>query len=233
MTGDLAALVKKHLAELPQEAKTARRGTVSKPDHTLAEDRMPWERQPWESDKLFDMFTCYRDMPAPLRSLDGAYRIYCGLPEDAKVNSHAFRDASAYNHWPARVEAYSLYVDERLRAALEEERVRVRLQYLKIGKEMREKAQEALSVMESIVHEKDPDTGEPRARSALSVRQIIELTRASLEYEKFALMMDQWNKGAGTTVNVVTVTDAQLLRDAKDVLAGYERVGVVIDAADP
>ena len=131
------------------------------------------------------------------------------------------------------MEAYSLYVDERLRAALEEERVRVRLQYLKIGKEMREKAQEALSVMESIVHEKDPDTGEPRARSALSVRQIIELTRASLEYEKFALMMDQWNKGAGTTVNVVTVTDAQLLRDAKDVLAGYERVGVVIDAADP
>lgn len=233
MTGDLAALIEDHISALPAEAKERRRGVTRAGDRLFEPDRMAWERQPWEKDVDFEMFTHYRDLPATHRSLDEAYRLYTGVPAGTRVFSRAFRVLSVQNRWVERVEAYSMFVDERLREALEEARVRVRLQYLDIGREMREKAAEALAVLNALVYEDDPETGERRAKSALSVRQIIELTRAAHDYERFALKMDQWNKPGGTTVNIMNVTDTQLLRDAKDVLAEYENVGVVIDVADP
>lgn len=233
MTGDLKTLIQGHLDNLPAEEKQVRAGVQTRPSNEFDPERMPWERQSWEKDGAFEMFTIYRDMPAPHRSLDEAYRMYTGTPEGTPVHSRAFRVFSAQNRWVERVEAYSLYVDERLRQALEEERVRIRLKYLDIGRTMREKATGALEVLQTLVYETDEETGEKKARSALSVRQIIELTRAAHDYERFALMMDQWNKPAGTTVNIMNISDTQLLRDAKDVLAAYESVGVVVDAADP
>jgi hypothetical protein len=233
VTSDLTALIQDHISALPDEAKQPRRGVTRTDERAFAPDRMAWERQPWENDVAFEMFVHYRDLPATHRSLDAAYRLYTGVPEGARVRSRAFRIMSVQNRWVERVEAYSMYNDEHLRQALEEARVRVRLEYLDIGREMRTKATEALVVLNALVYETDPETGEKRAKSALSVRQIIELTRAAHDYERFALMMDQWNKPAGTTVNIMNVTDTQLLRDAKDVLSAYETVGVIVDAADP
>lgn len=233
MTGDLATLIEDHISALPEEAKKSRRGITRSATKPFEPDRLAWERQPWETDAAFEMFTYYRDLPATHRALDEAYRLYTGVPAGTRVHSRAFRVMSVQNRWVERVEAYSMYIDEHLRQALEESRVRVRLEYLDIGREMREKATEALGVLNALVYEDDPETGERRAKSALSVRQIIELTRAAHDYERFALMMDQWNRPAGTTVNVLNVTDTQLLRDAKDVLDAYASVGVVIDAADP
>jgi hypothetical protein len=232
MSDELSALIESKLDGLPEEAKRAPRGVRTEPDKTFDAERQPWEKQPWETDTEFEMFTLYRDLPAPRRTLDEMYRIWTDADPSKRIYSAPARRISAQNRWVERVEAYTLYLDDHLRASLEEARVQIRLKYLDIGQMMREKAVEALKVLAAVVYETDAE-GNKHVRSNLSVRQIIELTRAAHDYESFALLMDQWNKPTGTTVNVINVSDKELLRDAKDVLEAYADAGVVIDGANP
>jgi hypothetical protein len=190
---------------------------VQKLGHVFASDRQIWERQPWEDDRAFELFSMYRDLP-PLRRSQGAVvqaykEKYRGLhPKDTPRTP--VRELAVHNRWVERVEAYSMYVDDRLREALEEERVKTRVEYLDLGREMREKATQALHVMKAIVYDEDG-----KERSNLSPRQVIDLAKAAHEFERFALMMDEPDRG--TTVNIMNVSDSELLDQAKEVLAAY------------
>lgn len=190
---------------------------VQKLGHDFAPDRQVWERQPWEDDRAFELFSMYRDLP-PLKRSQGAVvqaynKKYQGLaPKDTPRTP--VRELATHNRWVERVEAYSMYVDDRLREALEEERVKTRVEYLDLGREMRRKAQQALGVMEAIVYDEDGNE-----RSNLSPKQIIELAKAAHEFERFALMMDEPDKG--TTVNIMNISDSELLDQAKEVLKLY------------
>lgn len=184
----------------------------------FAQDRNIWERQPWETDHDFALFTIYRDLPPMRRSQAEVIKVFRkDIPRDAtikEVNTAMVKDISVHSRWVERTEAYSMYIDDRLREALEEERVRTRIEYLDLGREMRTKAQQALSVMQAIVYDEDGTE-----RSVLSPKQIIDLAKAAFEFEKFALLMDEPDRG--TTVNIMNVSDSELVSQAKEVLSAY------------
>ena len=190
---------------------------VQKLGHPFASDRHVWERQPWEPDLEFGLFTLYRDLPATKRSQGAVAQEYYDKYRDRApkdVSRRMIKNVSVANRWVERVEAYSMYIDDRLREALEEERVRVRIEYLELGHQMRQKATQALGVMEAIVFDENG-----KERSNLTPKQIIDLAKAAHEFERFALMMDEPDRG--TTVNIMNVSDSELLDQARDVLAQY------------
>lgn len=190
-------------------------------DHEFETDREIWERQPWESDFQFEIFTIYRDLPPMRRSLSEALRQYKkDIPDDVNnkdIDQVAIVRVSQHNLWVERVESYSMYIDDKLRGALEEERIRTRIEYLDLGREMREKASQAIKVMQATVYDEDGTE-----RVLLSPRQIIDLARAAKDFEQFALLMEDQQQ-AGPTVNIMNISDSALVAKAREVLDARER----------
>lgn len=80
-------------------------------------ERLPWERQPKEPVSTFSAFALYRDL-GPQRSLSK-------VAASMKRNLSALKEASVKWQWVERADAYSDYVDARMREERENERARL------------------------------------------------------------------------------------------------------------
>lgn len=86
-----------------------------------------YDRQPEETDIMFDGFVIYRNL-GPLRSLTAAYQIYCDRSQKSRAKSKKvpnqpgghFRRWSSDNNWPDRARDWDKDEEERLRKVLVE-----------------------------------------------------------------------------------------------------------------
>jgi len=146
-----------------------------------------WERQKEETNAAWAAFQVYRDLLPGDRNLLGAYRIAKGQ-EKANVCGTWRRWFEQYN-WKKRAEAYDLHVDEKMRLELERQRIEARKETAELGKMLRRKAQEALSVFSGInegVESKDGEeihTAEPN----LTPYQMARLASVGVALERLAL----------------------------------------------
>lgn len=182
-------------------------------------DREVWERQPWESDRDFELFSIYRDLPPMKRSIKEAVRIYTNVDEYPKRRvPDCYKRLATHNRWQERSEAYCMYLDTMMRERLEEARVQARLQFLDVSETLKKKADEALSVLEAIITDEDGNI-----RANFTPKQILELYQASLEFQKFALKMDV-ETTPGVSVQILNVADSRLLQEAQEVLEAHAEV---------
>lgn len=71
-----------------------------------------WDRQPDETPAQYNAFVYYRDLPAGSRSVDRAYRLYKGLPDDDPTRAvRRWFTWSSDNGWVDRATAYDLHVE--------------------------------------------------------------------------------------------------------------------------
>lgn len=82
----------------------------------LSPDRLPWEKQPFESFPAFQAFALYRDLGLA-RSLSKAAGILVETVPERKQDSvrKQMSDFSAKNRWVERAEQYDLHIDARMR----------------------------------------------------------------------------------------------------------------------
>ena len=85
----------------------------------IAEPTYPWERQPGETEKAYQAFCQYRDMPAGSRSLRTvSQRLYGGKPATSKTRpAGQVQDWSIRWGWVQRVQAWDDEMDRRRREA--------------------------------------------------------------------------------------------------------------------
>ena len=77
----------------------------------------PFDRLETESDRAWAAFKCYRDMSAPTRSIEGAYRLYAAGKGGTKP-SGSFNNWYADNNWRQRTIEWDLYVENESRENL-------------------------------------------------------------------------------------------------------------------
>lgn len=96
----------------------------------LAPDRLPWEKQPWESWPSFKAFALYRDLGLS-RSLTKAAQLTVETMPERKRDTvrTQFSAWSGGHRWVERAEAYDLHVDARHREQREGEMGRQNRRY--------------------------------------------------------------------------------------------------------
>ena len=85
----------------------------------LAEQPLPWERQPGETAKAFKAFCAYRDLEPARRSVLAAYRQAKGKPT-ARQAAGIWNKWCAEHRWVERAHAYDLHREALERAARED-----------------------------------------------------------------------------------------------------------------
>lgn len=88
-------------------------------DLATAEDALPWEVQPSETERAYNAFCVYRDL-GPRRTLVKTARIYYDLGENADVPGTSpklrqIKTWSATYGWVGRAHAWDIHVDEEAR----------------------------------------------------------------------------------------------------------------------
>lgn len=153
----------------------------------FATDRELWERQPEESEPCWRAFVLYRDLEPQDRSLTEAYRRADGDPTWG-TPTHYQRWSKEWL-WRERVIAYDNYVDTKMRAALEAQRIRARVETAQLGRAMRRKAAAALQELQAIIFETVVVDGVSTkvARSALTPAQIAQLADVGVKLERLAV----------------------------------------------
>jgi hypothetical protein len=96
----------------------------------------PWARQPGEPNRLFHLYTHYRDL-GPTRSIDRAFvahRTACqGRPEGGKRASRHWQRTAVRWGWRERAEAWDAEVDRQTRAATAKEHSDIRLRHARVA----------------------------------------------------------------------------------------------------
>lgn len=100
----------------------------------------PWEQQPGESMKAFEVFCAYRDL-GPKRSIERAAHL------SGKRWTNYVRSWSAKYHWVARAKAYDVEQDRKKRALEDAEREKMAERHLKVSMAMIDKAFQAVEKM--------------------------------------------------------------------------------------
>ena len=85
----------------------------------LADQPLPWERQPGETVKAFQAFRAYRDLEPRDRSVLAAYRLAKGKPT-ARQAAGIWNRWCAEHRWVERAHAYDLHREALERAARED-----------------------------------------------------------------------------------------------------------------
>lgn len=190
-----------------------------------ADDREIWEQQPGEPSNYWSWFTTFRDMDSATRTISNAYRkitgkeVCWGVPDRYRL---------AWNlwSWKERALAYDQHVDRLHRRILEDVRLKARVETMKLGKHMREKAADALAVLDAVVYKnvlQDDGTVERVMRSALTPAQITKLAEIGVKLERLAVGEDnvgQAGFGVRTTAVQVNVRigDDELVQRAQAVI---------------
>lgn len=174
---------------------------------TFAEDRKPWERQEGESDRTWLLFCIYRDMEPWERSLQGAYRKYLtaiGKPNPHAIASFVVNSDSVQYRFVDRVHLYDRYIDETAIRDITRRKIRARVAAAELGETMKERALQAVRLLQSVsierVRTKEGTT--TRAKSNLSVRDIVQLAKVGNDLEFTALGMNEGSQGLSLNINV-------------------------------
>lgn len=197
-----------------------------------AEDREMWERQPGEPDNQWLWFTTFRDMDPGIRSLANAYRLATGKEVYWHTSTH-WQQARNLWCWTERVVAYDNYVDAIHRRVLEAARLKIRVETLQLGSAMREKASEALTVLDAVLYrdvKQSDGTVKREMRSALTPSQIVKLAEVGVKLERLAVGEDDVGDGGrfrgvgGTTAVQVNVKigDDELVQRAQAIITARQ-----------
>ena len=192
-----------------------------------ADDREIWDRQPDEPDNYWAWFTAFRDMDPVERTLANTYRLVTNK-EICWKTPDTWQLAWNLWSWVERAQAYDRHVDAVHRSVLENARLKARVDTMNLGRGMREKAAEALIVLEAVVYQniKNPDGVVERVmRSALTPSQIAKLAEVGVKLERLAVGEDDPGQftgaGAGgiTAVQVnVKIGDDELVKRAQAII---------------
>jgi len=132
--------------------------------------------------------------------------------------------------WEERCEAFDRYEDTEAMKQLKSRRIQSRLETASIGRVLRQRAAEALEVLEATIYEYhlDADGNKQRiTRSALSPAQIVRLADVGVKLERLALGLDDSSaQGRGQPVVAVQVNiggDEELMRRAREVIESRAR----------
>lgn len=186
----------------------------------FAKDRQPWEKQPQETDAAFEMFCAWRDLDPHERTYRKALKNYEG---SNCPDTYAYAISATANRyrWRDRVNAYDRHVDEKIREQLEARRMRARLETADLGRQMRNKAHEAVNALKAIVMVED--NGKLVPRSSLSPSDITKLAKVGRELESYAL--EDQTPGAGLSLGIqINIGDSELRKRAREVLDMQEDV---------
>jgi len=145
----------------------------------LAEDRAPWERQPFETDKAWDLFTSFRDM--------GTSRDLTKMSKALGIKVHNLHSMSAKYGWTARIEAYDRHIDKIEKdAEIEARRKAVKdmtERHLRMANHMQRLVQVELLrwIKKTGADEAEPDMSR---RPTLSTQQIQALLECGVKLER-------------------------------------------------
>ncbi len=188
------------------------------PTHATA-----WDRLPEESDRDWGLFVLYRDMHPSVRSIAKAHALYQQQkaesdpaldPETVKATLVLQYRApgwveklSSKYHWVSRVRAYDEWKDRDQLERLQSTRVRSLVETATIGRELREKALQALEHLRVVAFETVlGEDGEPTtiAISTLSPNAIVQLAKAGTDLERLAVGLQQAS-GGGVNVQIANI----------------------------
>jgi hypothetical protein len=195
----------------------------------IAQDRQPWERQPDETDREWDLFRAWRDLDPHERTYDNAWRVLLNIPMDEPLPDDLPEDTrrcscvqiAKTNRWRDRVNQYDNHVDAKIREQLQARRIRARLETADLGRAMREKAHEATVALKAIVMVEED--GKMVPRSSLSPNAIAKLAKVGRELEDVAL--EGGVQGAGPMVGIqINIGDHELRQEAKEIIDAQEQV---------
>ena len=205
----------------------------------FASDREIWERQHDEGDRHWQMFRLYRDL-VPWERTKKAVARAMGLTTDNDTTETILQPATKYR-WDERVIAFDMSEDKRMREELHQRRLSARIQTAHVGRQMREKALEAITILDAVVYKsiKNVETGETERvlKSNLSPSDIVRLADVGVRLERLALGEDDINIPPGSTFNLtqintqfVGMSDEELVADARKVIeagTGHIRTTIV------
>lgn len=205
----------------------------------LADDREMWERQDYEDDGAWAAFQEWLASAPHDRRFTRMSRAVEGRPAATTLSKWAKR-----YRWRERTVAFDNYVAAQEQQALIDERVRHRRETASLGRQIREKAQEALAVFSATLFKehKDPKTGEVvrELRSSLTPSEIARLAETGTRLERLALDLDNSNpdgspkatEGPSVAINILQQnfgTERDLLAQVKEVIASRERQAKTIE----
>src|SRR5437660_1461972 len=121
---------------------------ISEPGgQAMSDTRLPYERQPGESDRAFAAFCCYRDL-GPKRSLDEVgKRLYGGQSGRKRAATGRVQEWSSNWQWRERVAAWDAHLDQQTREAQEKARREMGERHAKLAVALQEKAIQRLKGM--------------------------------------------------------------------------------------
>lgn len=182
-----------------------------------------WERQPEETDKQYRAFRTYKMFPPAKRSVVAVYRELGDMSEGAEVNygnaAFLYQWASLWN-WKDRAAAFDRYQEKIIEEELISRRMQARLEAANIGREMREKAYEAVKQLQAIVFEEDVD-GEVVPKSALTPSEIARLAQIGTDLERQALEIGE---GSGRPSVAVQINFNEMREEARRILDQQDEV---------
>lgn len=198
----------------------------------FANERELWEQQPDEPRNPFFMFSMYRNLPPWERTLVALHKQFLHIRGRATWT----RVPDAYSlwkkmyRWEERCEAFDRFEDAEALKQLNSRRIQSRLETATIGRVLRQRAFEALEVLEATLYEYHLDEDGVRqriARSALSPAQIVKLADIGVKLERLALGMDEAAQGQGrgpmVAVQVNIGGDEELINRATEVIESRTR----------
>lgn len=130
-----------------QSALNSRKHVLRKPDRdwmVVAEEAgiRPWERQPQETDREWQIWLAYRDAyPAKRPSVKE-------IADQQGVNYSVAKNASTRWNYPARMQAWAKYVDDLTMMQRREEIINMNQQHISMANAIREKISTAIQNMD-------------------------------------------------------------------------------------
>lgn len=159
-----------------------------------------WERQPGETAAQYNAFCHYRDLPPAARSIDKAYRVWKGLPEDDTTRAvRRWFAWSSGNSWPERAAAYDVATEQAARANRQTEHLleidAYQAKLVGLAKETAESAEKMLRIINNNLTLMIAEAEAAPEKAMLTVGQLPIWVRAMTDALQKA--MDAWAMGLG------------------------------------
>lgn len=150
---------------------------------------LPWEQQPGESSQAFIRFQAYLAQPREARCIADAYRQQTPVEEQKSSVIASWHNMSRKYQWEDRAALYDAEQDRQIEKKLVGRRMSALQETAQLGKVLREKAQQAASllrVVDEYIGEKD---GKPvwLQEAGLTPDQIVRLADVGVKLEQLAL----------------------------------------------
>lgn len=127
----------------------------------------PWDRQPGETDKAWQAFVPYRDLPSGKRSI----KVACDAIGGTAGKYRQMELWSSKNQWVARVAAWDAHLDATsIQPLMAKQRAEMAERQIKLGREMQDKAREGLGLVKP--KDLDPDSVSKLAKTGTDIERL-------------------------------------------------------------